>query len=73
MKRFGALTAVDRVGAGLRVVGRAGDGTVEAIEGAGFVVGVQWHAETLDEVERPQAQLFAALVEAAREGAAALR
>jgi putative glutamine amidotransferase len=39
--------AVDQVGAGLRIVGRAGDGTIEAIEGAGFVVGVQWHAETL--------------------------
>src|SRR3954467_836339 len=39
--------AVDRLGTGLRVVARASDGTVEAVEGAGFVVGVQWHAETL--------------------------
>jgi putative glutamine amidotransferase len=40
--------AVDRVGSGLRVVAEAGDGTVEAIEGrGGFVIGVQWHAETL--------------------------
>ena len=39
--------AVDQVGDGLRVVGRAPDGTIEAIEGDGFVVGVQWHAETL--------------------------
>lgn len=53
--------AVDRVGAGLRVVGRAADGTVEAIEGAGFVLGVQWHAETLPE----HLPLFAALVAAA--------
>jgi gamma-glutamyl-gamma-aminobutyrate hydrolase PuuD len=37
------------------------------------VLGVQWHAETLDEVERPQARLFTALVEAARDGATALR
>ena len=34
-----------------------------------FVLGVQWHAETLDEVERPQARLFGALVEAARASA----
>jgi putative glutamine amidotransferase len=53
--------AVDRVGAGLRVVARADDGTVEAIEGAGFVVGVQWHAETMV----AHACLFEALVTAA--------
>src|SRR3954451_586806 len=35
--------AVDRVGEGLRVVGHAEDGTIEAIEGPGFMVGVQWH------------------------------
>jgi putative glutamine amidotransferase len=54
--------AVDRVGAGLRVVARAVDGTVEAIEGAGFTLGVQWHAEALAE----HLPLFAALVDAAR-------
>jgi putative glutamine amidotransferase len=53
--------AVDRVGAGLRVVARAPDGTVEAIEGAGFVVGVQWHAEAM----AAHACLFEALVAAA--------
>jgi putative glutamine amidotransferase len=53
--------AVDRVGNGLRVVARAADGTIEGIEGAGFVVGVQWHAETLAEHRR----LFEALVIAA--------
>jgi len=53
--------AVDRLGAGLRIVGRAPDGTIEAIEGAGFVIGVQWHAETMAE-HRP---LFEALVAAA--------
>jgi putative glutamine amidotransferase len=54
--------AVDKVGDGLRVVGRAEDGTVEAIEGPGaFTVGVQWHAETLH-AHRP---LFEALVRAA--------
>ena len=67
--------AVERLGDGLRAVAWAPDGTVEGIEGADgrFVLGVQWHAETLDEVERAQARLFAALVDAAREGAAALR
>lgn len=39
--------AVDSVGAGLRVVARAGDGVVEALEaqGGSFVLGVQWHPE----------------------------
>jgi putative glutamine amidotransferase len=53
--------AVDRLGAGLRIVATAPDGTVEAIEGAGFVVGVQWHAETMPE----HLSLFEALVQAA--------
>jgi gamma-glutamyl-gamma-aminobutyrate hydrolase PuuD len=40
---------VDTVGARVRVVGRADDGTVEAIEvdGAPRVLGVQWHPEML--------------------------
>src|SRR5829696_2989494 len=53
--------AVDQIGAGLRVVGRADDGTIEAIEGTGFVVGVQWHAETL----HAHLPLFEGLVRAA--------
>ena len=58
--------AVDALGAGLRTVARAADGTVEAIEdpARSFLLGVQWHAETL--TERPEhAALFAALIEAA--------
>jgi len=41
--------AVDVVGRGLRAVGWAGDGTIEAIEGLGplRVLGVQWHPELL--------------------------
>lgn len=64
--------AVERLGDGLRAVAWAPDGTVEGIEGddGRFVLGVQWHAETLDEVEQPQARLFGALVEAARESVA---
>ena len=53
--------AVDEVGAGLRVVGYAADGTIEAIEGDGFTLGVQWHAETL----HAHMPLFEALVRAA--------
>ena len=49
--------AVDRLGRGLRVAARAADGTVEAIEGPGFAIGVQWHAETLAD-----GRLFEALV-----------
>jgi putative glutamine amidotransferase len=56
--------AVERVGAGLRVVARAADGTIEGIEGAGFVLGVQWHAETLAD----HLGLFEALVAAASQG-----
>lgn len=46
----------------LRVIGRASDGVVEAIELAGhpFCLGVQWHPELLD------GRLFAALVQSVR-------
>jgi putative glutamine amidotransferase len=58
---------VARLGDGLLITGRAPDGTVEAIEAMDreFVIGVQWHAETLQ--SRPeQARLFAAFVDSAR-------
>jgi putative glutamine amidotransferase len=57
---------IDRLGERLRVVARAPDGTVEAVEDPDrpFLIGVQWHAETL--VHRPyEAALFRAFVEAA--------
>jgi putative glutamine amidotransferase len=57
--------AVDQIADGFRATAWAPDGIIEAIEGGGpgFVLGVQWHAETL--VHLPEhAQLFAALVEA---------
>jgi putative glutamine amidotransferase len=59
--------AADQLGRGLRAVGFSPDGVIEAIEAPGsrFVVGVQWHAESL--TERPeQAGLFRAFVDAAR-------
>jgi len=59
--------AVEQLGRGLRAVAWASDGTVEAIEdmSAHFVLGVQWHAETLDRPGQPHPRLFAALVAAA--------
>ncbi len=58
--------AVDRLGDGLRAVGWAPDGVIEAIEATdrGFTVGVQWHAESM--VRSPeQARLLAAFAEVA--------
>lgn len=59
--------AIDRLGEGLKIVARAPDGTVEAIEDPSrpFLIGVQWHAETL--VHRSyEAALFRNFVEASR-------
>jgi putative glutamine amidotransferase len=57
--------AIDAIGADLRAVARAADGTIEAVESTGprFVVGVQWHAEGLVHQPRHRA-LFEALVAA---------
>jgi len=56
--------AVERLGAGLRAVGWAADGTVEAIElpDQPFVLGVQWHPEQ----QPDDVRLFAALVNASK-------
>ncbi|MGA8746970.1 MAG: gamma-glutamyl-gamma-aminobutyrate hydrolase family protein [Solirubrobacterales bacterium] len=59
--------AIGRLGEGLRVSAVAPDGTIEAVEDPArrFLIGVQWHAETL--VHRPQeAALFRLFVEACR-------
>jgi len=58
--------AADRLGRGLRVVARAADGTVEAIEDPSrpFFLGVQWHAEGMVGCAEHLA-LFSALVAAA--------
>ena len=65
--------AVDVLGERLTVTARADDGTVEAFEtaGSGFVVGVQWHAECLVDLDE-QAALFTALVDACAGRAAAI-
>ena len=60
--------AVKRLGIGLRAVGYAPGGMVEAIEGEdeAFVMGVQGHPETLWQAAEPRwSRLFAALVAAA--------
>ncbi len=59
--------AVRALGDGLRVTARAADGVIEAYEAVDrpFLVGVQWHAESL--VRDPRhAALFFGLVDAAR-------
>ena len=58
--------AVMKLGNGLRTVGWAPDGVVEAIEGveAPWVVGVQWHAEGMSRSPE-QDRLFSAFVAAA--------
>jgi putative glutamine amidotransferase len=59
--------AIERLGQGLKVTARAPDGTIEAIEDPArpFLIGVQWHAETL--VHRPyEAALFRHFVEASQ-------
>lgn len=57
--------AVKTIAPGLRVVGRAPDGTVEAIEhdGATWIVGVQWHPERTADSDGAQQRLFTTLVE----------
>jgi putative glutamine amidotransferase len=60
--------AVDTLGSGLRAVAWADDGVIEGIEGreGSFLLGVQWHAETL--VDDPaQLALFRHLVTASEE------
>lgn len=59
---------IDRLGSGLKVVGRAEDGTVEAvaIDAAGWAFGVQWHPEDTAREDPRQLSVFQALVDAAR-------
>jgi len=57
--------AVDRVGTGLRVVAKADDGIVEALEldhTAGWLLAVQWHPEDTADFDPAQQRLFDALV-----------
>jgi putative glutamine amidotransferase len=59
--------AVDVLGTGLCIVGRAPDGVVEALEATdrAFTLAVQWHAESL--VDSPeQARLLRTFADAAK-------
>jgi putative glutamine amidotransferase len=56
--------AVDRLGDGLRVVGRAADGMLEAVEleSATWVVATQWHPEDNADTDAQQQGVFDELV-----------
>ena len=59
--------AVDRLGAGLQVVGRAEDGCIEVLEHESApMLGVQWHPEDDADTAPHQQALFDATVERAR-------
>ncbi len=62
--------AVKEVGAGLRVVARADDGIIEALESAShpWLIAVQWHPEVTAAQDPSQQALFDALVARAAEG-----
>lgn len=65
--RNGHHQAVRRLGAGLRAVGRAADGTVEAVEHEElWAKGVQWHPEDPDGDPGDAAAVFGRFVEQAR-------
>ena len=59
---------IDEIGSGLEVVGRAEDGTIEAvaIDSAGWAFGVQWHPEDTARQDPRQLGVFRALVDASR-------
>jgi putative glutamine amidotransferase len=61
--------ALRQPGQGLRVVARAADGTIEAVEMPEhpWLIGVQWHPELTAPDDPAQQRLFDALVEAARQ------
>jgi putative glutamine amidotransferase len=64
--------AIKRLGAGLREVAWAPDGIIEGVEMSGeerFVLGVQWHPEELVGHDQAARNLFAAVVDAARQRA----
>ena len=59
---------IDQVGEGLEVIGRADDGTIEAvaIRANGWAVGVQWHPEDSAQTDPNQAGLFSQFVHEAQ-------
>ena len=68
--------SLGRLGDGLRPVALSDDGVIEAVElsaSNGWYLGLQWHPEDTAATDPDQAQIFKALVEAARTRRAALR
>jgi putative glutamine amidotransferase len=67
--------AVERLGEGLRATAWAPDGVIEAVEDprAEFLIGVQWHLESLVAQHPEQAALLAAFIAAAADRAAGAR
>jgi len=62
--RTGHHQAVDQVGSGLRAVGWADDGVIEAVEHQEFdAVGVQWHPEQESASHDDRRRMFAAFVD----------
>ncbi len=61
--------AVKRPGDGFRIVARAPDGVIEAVElpSHPFCIGVQWHPEAMVKISETMWPLFRAFVMAARE------
>lgn len=60
--------AINHLGEGLEVVGRAPDGVIEAVDlpAQSWFIGVQWHPEITAAEDAQQQQLFDALVSAAK-------
>jgi putative glutamine amidotransferase len=58
--------AVERLGRNLVASAHADDGVIEAVEATdrNFMIGVQWHAESLVHAEDQQSRLYQALVDA---------
>lgn len=60
--------AIQKIGLGLRLVARANDGIIEAVEGEfadHFVLGVQWHPERIWKEEALSQRIFEEFVDAA--------
>lgn len=67
--RTGHHQAVDRLGEGLRIAGRADDGVVEATEGIDrWIVGLQWHPEEAQGDPLALERFFDGFSAAVREG-----
>ena len=62
--------AVNKLGAGLRVMATADDGIIEAfyLENYGYLRGYQWHPERLFDVDPVERRIFEEFIEASKNG-----